>query len=209
MIMFGIINYEFYLLATMLFIMTPGMDTLFVLNSSIGESRKAGIYAALGVNAGILVHTFFAAFGLTVLLAKSAMAFMIIKYLGAAYLIFIGIKALVQKHQKIEIQGYEMNELQSFNRGLITNVLNPKVALFFLSFFPQFVNHNTIGSALPFLILGFTYVTLGIMWYISLVLFVSMFSQKLKNQPTFQKYMNRISGFVFVLMGVKVALTKN
>ncbi len=207
--MFGIINYEFYLLATMLFIMTPGMDTLFVLNSSIGESRKAGIYAALGVNAGILVHTFFAAFGLTVLLAKSAMAFMIIKYLGAAYLIFIGIKALVQKHQKIEIQGYEMNELQSFNRGLITNVLNPKVALFFLSFFPQFVNHNTIGSALPFLILGFTYVTLGIMWYISLVLFVSMFSQKLKNQPTFQKYMNRISGFVFVLMGVKVALTKN
>lgn len=207
--MFGIINYEFYLLATMLFIMTPGMDTLFVLNSSIGESRKAGIYAALGVNAGILVHTFFAAFGLTVLLAKSAMAFMIIKYLGAAYLIFIGIKALVQKHQKIDIQGYEMNELQSFNRGLITNVLNPKVALFFLSFFPQFVNHNTIGSALPFLILGFTYVTLGIMWYISLVLFVSMFSQKLKNQPAFQKYMNRISGFVFVLMGVKVALTKN
>lgn len=207
--MFGIINYEFYLLATMLFIMTPGMDTLFVLNSSIGESRKVGIYAALGVNAGILVHTFFAAFGLTVLLAKSAMAFMIIKYLGAAYLICIGVKALVQKHQKIDIQGYEMNELQSFNRGLITNVLNPKVALFFLSFFPQFVNHNTIGSALPFLILGFTYVTLGIMWYISLVLFVSMFSQKLKNQPAFQKYMNRISGFVFVLMGVKVALTKN
>lgn len=207
--MFGIINYEFYLLATMLFIMTPGMDTLFVLNSSICASRKVGIYAALGVNAGILVHTFFAAFGLTILLAKSAMAFMIIKYLGAAYLIFIGIKALIQRHKNIDIQGYEMNELQSFNRGLITNVLNPKVALFFLSFFPQFVNHTTIDSAIPFLILGFTYVILGIVWYISLVIFVGVFSQKLKNQPAFQKYMNRISGFIFVLMGVKVALTKN
>lgn len=209
--MFGIVNYEFYLIATVVFIMTPGMDTVFVLNSSLGESRKVGIFAALGVNAGILVHTFFAAFGLSVLLAQSAMAFMIIKYLGAAYLIFIGIKALFAKYKAIDIQSDNVTEVnigKSFRRGLVTNILNPKVALFFLSFFPQFVNHNDIGSSLPFLLLGFTYVALGVVWYISLVLFVSLFADKLKKQPAFQKYMNRISGFIFVLMGVKVAVSE-
>lgn len=210
--MFGILNFEFYLIATMVFIMTPGMDTIFVLNASIGENRKAGIFSALGVNAGILVHTFFAAFGLSILLAQSAMAFMVIKYLGAAYLIFIGVKALLSKHDTIQIQqpkNADTDIWRSFRQGLITNVLNPKVALFFVSFFPQFVNHNNIGSSIPFLILGLTYVALGIVWYISLVLFVGLFADRLRGNPAYHKYMNRISGFIFVLMGLKVAVTKN
>lgn len=210
--MFGIINFQFYLIATFVFIMTPGMDTIFVLNSSLGENRKAGIFSALGVNAGILVHTFFAAFGLSMLLAESAMAFMIIKYLGAAYLVFIGIKALLAKNQIIELSQVNPNGNNSWNnfrRGLITNVLNPKVALFFLSFFPQFLSHDAIGSSIPFFILGCTYVALGIVWYVSLVLFVGLFADKLKKSTSFQKYMNRVSGIIFILMGLKVAVTKN
>lgn len=210
--MFGIVNFHFYLVTTLIFIITPGMDTIFVLNSSLGENRKAGIFSALGVNAGILVHTFFAAFGLSILLAQSAMAFMVIKYLGAAYLIFIGVKALLSKSSAIDLKPDNLGESdvwKTFRRGLITNVLNPKVALFFLSFFPQFVNHDSIGSSMPFLILGFTYVVLGIVWYVSLVLFVGLFADKLRSNPIFHTYMNRVSGFIFVLMGVKVAFTKN
>lgn len=211
--MFGIVNFELYLFATLIFIITPGMDTIFVLNSSLGENRKVGIFSALGVNAGILVHTFFAAFGLSMILAQSATAFMLIKYLGAAYLIFIGLKALLSKQEKLDLSNQNSNEShsiwKSFRQGLITNVLNPKVALFFLSFFPQFVSHDAIGSGLPFLILGFTYVALGIVWYISLVLCVNLFAERLKRQPAFQKYLNKVSGFIFVLMGLKIAVTKN
>lgn len=209
--MFGIVNFEFYLVATLVFIMTPGMDTIFVLNSSLGKSRKIGIYSALGVNAGIMVHTFFAAFGLSIVLAQSAMGFMAIKYLGAAYLIFIGIKSILTKSTVFDISNKVVPDdgnWKIFRRGLITNVLNPKVALFFLSFFPQFVTHDAIGSSVPFLILGFTYVGMGIVWYVSLVWFVSMFANKLKNNSSFQKYMNRVSGIIFVLMGLKIAFTK-
>lgn len=210
--MFGIVNFEFYILATIVFIMTPGMDTIFVLNSSLGENRKIGIYSALGVNAGILVHTFFAAFGLSLILAQSAIAFMIIKYVGAAYLIYIGLISIFKKSNAMDLASYNGTKVGNwdvFKRGLITNVLNPKVALFFLSFFPQFVNHDAIGSSIPFLILGFSYVAMGIVWYVSLVLFVGLFANKLKKSTVFQKYMHRISGVIFVLMGLKVAFTKN
>lgn len=210
--MFGIVNFDLYVVATIIFIITPGMDTIFVLNSSLGENRKAGIFSALGVNAGILVHTLFAAFGLSILLAQSAMAFMCIKYLGAAYLIFIGLKVLLSKTKTLDLKQMSNTDADlwsNFRRGLITNVLNPKVALFFLSFFPQFVGHDAIGGSLPFLLLGITYVALGIVWYISLVLFVNLFADRLKNNPSFYTYINRVSGLVFVLMGVKIAATKN
>lgn len=210
--MYGIINFQFYLIATIVFIITPGMDTVFVLNSSFGENRKIGIFSALGVNAGVLVHTFFAAFGLSIILAESAVAFSIIKYLGAAYLIFIGIKSFRAKNQNIEFKQVDISNNSSwsvFRRGLITNVLNPKVALFFISFFPQFISHEAIGSSIPFFILGSTYVALGVLWYVSLVLFVGLFADKLKNNSAFQKSMHRVSGFVFILMGLRVALTKN
>lgn len=210
--MFGIVNFEFYLVATLVFIMTPGMDTIFVLNSSLVKDRSIGIYSALGVNAGILVHTFFAAFGLSLLLAQSAFAFTCIKYLGAIYLIGIGLKSIFAKESAMAFNSsanHTSTNWKTFRRGLITNVLNPKVALFFLSFFPQFVTADSIGSSLPFLILGFTYVAMGVVWYISLVLFVGLFADKLKNNPLFQRYMNRISGVIFVLMGLKVAVDKN
>ncbi len=209
--MFGILNFELFLLATLVFIITPGMDTIFVLNKSISQGRFAGIYSAIGVNAGILVHTMFAALGLSVLIAQSALAFSIIKYLGAAYLIYLGIKSILSKEK-----GFNLEEIttapesvwKNFKSGLITNVLNPKVALFFLSFFPQFVQKDAVGSSIPFIVLGFTYAALGLLYYCILALSMNLFSNKIKGNNKIKGFMDKFSGMVFILMGIKVAFSK-
>ncbi|MBQ0768888.1 MAG: LysE family translocator, partial [Bizionia sp.] len=139
----GIENFMTFIITALFFVMTPGIDTIFVLNKSIGQGKKAGVYSTLGINTGILVHTLFAALGLSLIVAKSATAFSVIKYIGAAYLIFIGISSLLSKKGVVKTVAADqkMNTgRQNFVSGLITNTLNPKVALFFLAFFPQFIN---------------------------------------------------------------------
>lgn len=208
--MYGIDNYYVFLATTMLFIMSPGMDTMFVLNKSIGQGRKAGIYSMLGINCGVLVHTLFAALGLSMIIAQSALAFAILKYLGAAYLIYMGISALLSKKALVfdhETTATNSN-WQNFYSGIITNVLNPKVALFFLSFFPQFINSNHIDNPLPFILLGVTYSVLGVAWLLVLALFAALFSERLKRNPSFNQALNRTSSVIYILMGVNVALSK-
>ena len=131
--MFGINNFATFFITALFFVMTPGIDTVFVLNKSISHGRKSGIYASLGINAGLLVHTLFAAMGLSIVIAQSAYAFSIIKYAGAAYLIFLGINNIIRKkHETMKVSAsYETAEppLKCFTSGVFTNVLNPKVAL--------------------------------------------------------------------------------
>jgi len=209
--MFGILNFELFLLATLVFIITPGMDTIFVLNKSINQGRSAGIYSALGVNAGILVHTLFASLGLSVIIAQSAIAFSLVKYLGAAYLIYLGVRSLLSKEKSFDLQNISsvsVSGWDNFKSGLITNVLNPKVALFFLSFFPQFVQKEAIGSALPFVLLGSTYAVLGLIYYCILAISMNLFSNRIKGNNRIRGVMNKFSGIVFILMGIKVAFTK-
>ncbi|HEY6900171.1 MAG TPA: LysE family translocator, partial [Puia sp.] len=132
-----------------LFIMTPGIDTMFVLNKAIGQGRKAGIYSSLGINSGILVHTTFAALGLSLIVAKSAVAFSVVKYLGAGYLIYLGVSSLLKGSGVRAVAGVSVGQSnwKNFYTGIVTNVLNPKVALFFLSFFPQFINRGSLAVA--------------------------------------------------------------
>lgn len=187
------------------------MDTIFVLNKSISQGKSAGIYSAIGVNAGILVHTMFAALGLSVLIAQSALAFSIVKYLGAAYLIYLGIKSILSKEKNFnlaQISSGTESGWKNFKSGLITNVLNPKVALFFLSFFPQFVQKEAVGSSIPFIVLGFTYAILGLIYYCILALSMNLFSAKIKKNNKIKGFMDKFSGMVFILMGIKVAFSK-
>lgn len=210
--MMGIENLITFMITALFFIMTPGIDTVFVLNKSIGQGRKSGIYATLGVNAGVLIHTFFAAIGLSVLIAKSAYVFTLIKYAGAIYLICLGFlkfrntKDLFPNDKKNQVQGSLKNNFWS---GFLTNTLNPKVALFFLAFFPQFINPTQLENPIPFILLGFTYALIGIVWFLVVTLFASVFSQKLKDSPKAGFWLNKLSGLVFILMGIKIALTKN
>ncbi|MGR7812914.1 LysE family translocator [Lacinutrix undariae] len=206
----GIENFITFMLTALIFVMTPGIDTVFVLNKSIGQGVKSGVYASLGVNTGVLVHTFFAALGLTVLLSRSALAFTVIKYVGFVYLVYLGISKLKNSKTVIGINTKNVPQKKGQNdfwSGFLTNTLNPKVALFFLAFFPQFISPAQLENPVPFVILGFTFAIIGTVWYLGLSFFASTFTHKIKHNPNFSIWLNRISGLVFILMGIKIIMS--
>jgi RhtB (resistance to homoserine/threonine) family protein len=207
----GVENLLTFIITASIFVMTPGLDTIFILNKSISQGKKAGIYATLGINTGVLVHTVFAALGLSLIIAKSVFAFALLKYVGAAYLVYLGITKLISKETIVNTDAIKKqikSSKHNFISGVINNVLNPKAALFVLAFFPQFIKREYISSPIPFIILGITYAILGITWLMMLTLFASTFSKKLADHPKTDKWINRFSGATFILMGLKVALTK-
>ncbi|EKF55542.1 lysine exporter protein (lyse/ygga) [Galbibacter marinus] len=204
----GIENFYTFIISTLFFIITPGMDTVFVLNKSIGEGRKSGIYATLGVNSGIIIHTLLGALGLSVLISKVPSALIAIKYCGATYLVYVGTMALINRKSKVNIDSSSHRngrKTNSYWSGLVTNTLNPKVALLFLAFFPQFIVPEQINNPIPFMTLGLSYAIMGTIWYITLSLLASGFSQRLKTNPKTMFHLNTISGIVFILMGLLVA----
>jgi threonine/homoserine/homoserine lactone efflux protein len=206
----GITGYTTFLITSLLFIMSPGIDTIFILNKSIIQGRRSGLIATLGITTGVLVHTTFAAFGLSLILAQSAMAFNIVKYAGAAYLIYLGLSKLISSESLVQQkENTKLTSLrQTFTSAVLTNTLNPKVAIFFLAFFPQFIEPAYLHSAKPFIFLGTTYAMIGLLWFIMLTIFAGSFSHKLNGNPLFRKWLNRFSAIAFILMGVKIAFTK-
>lgn len=207
----GIINFTSFILASLIFVVSPGIDTMFVLNKSIIQGKKAGIYAAVGIYTGVLIHTTLAAFGLSLLLAKSALAFSIIKYLGAAYLIYLGFLKLILQKKSLTFAP-TVNTASSIGKtflaAVLTNTLNPKVAIFFLAFFPQFISPVAMTSALPFILLGLTYAFLSLLWFSILALFAGAFTNKLQSNSLFSYWLNRCSAIIFILMGLKIAFTR-
>src|SRR5690554_2851820 len=205
----GIENFMAFGVTALLFIMTPGMDTILVLNRAISQGKTSGAFAALGVNAGVLTHTLFAALGLSILVAQSTYAFTTIKYAGAVYIIYMGVMQLIKKQEatvsKDAIQSMNTRK-KDFISGFMTNALNPKVALFFLIFFPQFISPTQIQNPVPFFILGLTYAVLGVIWYLCLTYFAGSFSKKFQTNPKSSLWINKVSGGIFILMGIGIAL---
>ena len=207
----GIENYFGFVIAGILLNITPGNDTVYVLTRSIAQGKKAGIYSVLGISAGCLVHILFAALGLSTILSTSAFAFSIVKYVGVVYLTYLGIKMIIDK-SSLDINLSENSTEQNFKtfyQGALTNIFNPKVALFFLSFLPQFINTDVASNAFPFLILGLTFLTTGTLWCLFLAYSASFLSSRLNKNKNIEKYLKKISGLVFILLGIKLALTKN
>ena len=184
------------------------MDTVFVLNKTISQWKTSGAYAALGVNAGVIVHTLFAALGLSIFFAQSSYTFAAIKYIGAIYIIYLGIMQLRKKMDPTHDNGVIQNKTtrkNNFTSGFMTNALNPKVALFFLAFFPQFITPAHLQNPVPFLLLGLTYTVIGIVWYLCLTYFAGTFSQKFQYNPNTNLWINKFSGVIFILMGIGIA----
>ncbi|GAB3658077.1 LysE family translocator [Echinicola sediminis] len=207
----GIINFEAFLFASILLNLTPGADTMYILGRSISQGKKAGLLSAVGIGTGALVHCVFAVLGLSLIIAKSSLAFQTVKYAGAAYLIFLGIKMLISKQDKgmdIEKSTNAHSLRKIYFSGILTNVLNPKVALFFLAFLPQFVDQKEIGSPYPFLLLGMTFVATGTLWCLILAFFSSKLSDKIRENYGIKKWLDRITGGIFVALGVKLALSE-
>ena len=209
--MTGILHFETFLLTGILLNITPGNDTIFILSRSIAQGRKAGIVSALGIGTGSIVHTLLAAFGLSLIIAESILIFNMIKYAGAAYIIYIGWKMLFGKSQMntdLPASNKSANYVKIYRDGIITNVLNPKVALFFIAFLPQFIDPNLRNTMLPFLTLGITFITTGTVWCLILAVFASAFFIKLKDNKRISVYINKFCGITLIGLGIKVALTE-
>jgi RhtB (resistance to homoserine/threonine) family protein len=208
--MFSIHNFGLFLAAGILLNLTPGPDTVYILGRSIAQGRDAGIASALGISLGSIFHTCAAALGLSAILATSALAFSAIKLLGGAYLIFLGIKMLLDRRKQLSLPSNfrRRTTVAAFRQGVLTNVLNPKVALFFLAFLPQFIDPASNAKVPAFLALGFTFVTTGTLWCLILAWFASAFSERLRANEAIGQWLNRAAGTLFVFLGLRLATTK-
>ena len=217
--MTGIENYGLYFVSAFILTMTPGLDTVMVLNRSIAEGRRAGLLSALGVSLGLVAHTALAAFGLSMLLAQSELAFSVMKYCGAAYLCYLGFTTLLASRGQGEPLAASLKVDKAarpaargngyyFLSALATNLLNPKVVLFFLAFFPQFISPGHMDDPVPYFVLGLTNAMQTVIWFTGLSLGASLLAGRLLHSRAFKRWMDRCSGAVFFLMGVKLAFTE-
>ena len=210
--MFGITNFETFLIAGILLNLTPGADTMYILSRSISQGKKAGILSSLGISTGSLIHCIIAAFGLSIIIAKSAIAFSTIKYLGATYLIYLGIKSLLTKSRNEfeikKLQNKKTSNRKIFVSGILTNIFNPKVALFFLAFLPQFIDPNYATNSLPFIILGLTFIATGTIWCLALAMFSAKLSDRIRRNYKIKMWLDKITGGIFIALGIKLALSK-
>lgn len=208
--MFGIHDFGLFLAAGILLNLTPGPDTVYILGRSIAQGREAGVASALGISLGSIFHTCAAALGLSAILATSALAFGTIKLIGGAYLIFLGVKMILDRRKQLSLPSNfrRRTTIAAFRQGVLTNILNPKVALFFLAFLPQFIDPASNAKVPAFILLGLTFVTTGTIWCLILAWFASAFSERLRTNATISQWLNRTAGALFVFLGLRLATTK-
>lgn len=190
-------------------IIAPGPDMLYVITRGMTYGRKAGIVSAFGVICGIVVHTTAAALGITLILQTSAFAFLIVKYLGAIYLIYLGIKAWQDKSTpslQTPTSGASFRAL--FWQGLLSNVLNPKIAIFFLAFLPQFVDKGSSQVPLQMTILGLTFAGFGLCFLVVAGYSAGAIGGWLTRRPYFAHFLQRLAGGILIGLGVRLAFTK-
>lgn len=208
--MLGIQNYEMFLLAGIVLNITPGSDTIYILSRSVAQGKRGGIYSVFGIISGVAIHTLMAALGLSAILSTSATAFTVVKTIGAMYLGYLGLTTLLAKENNLIslTDTIHMTPKNIYFQGLITNVLNPKVALFFLSFLPQFIAPSNTYGLLPFLCLGITFIVTGTTWCLLLVLFSSRMSAYLRENKTSAFITNKVCGTIYLGLGVKLLTTE-
>jgi threonine/homoserine/homoserine lactone efflux protein len=206
--MFGIHDFGLFLGAGILLNLTPGPDTIYILGRSIAHGRRSGVASAFGICIGSIFHTCAAAFGLSALLVTSVWAFSAVKLAGAAYLIFLGLRLLLQREHDLNVPGTfkQDDAVSAFRQGILTNVLNPKVALFFLAFLPQFIDSETPSKMAAFLALGFTFVITGTIWCLVLAWFAATLSARLRGNAAIAAALNRSVGALFVFLGLRLAV---
>ncbi|MHB1134560.1 MAG: LysE family translocator [Chloroflexota bacterium] len=196
-----------FLVATVSLNLTPGPDMLYVMASSVGSGRRVGVAAALGIGGGCLVHTFAAALGLSALLMSSASLYDALRFAGAGYLIYLGLRALVGGGQAGGAVGYRRASLGSaFRQGVTTNVLNPKVAIFFLAFLPQFVDPARGDAAWQFILLGTIFNVSGTVVNSLVALAAGRLGEGLRSRPRLARAQQWFTGGVFVALGARLAL---
>lgn len=186
----------------------PGPDILFVLTQSISQGKKAGVATASGLCTGVLVHTTAAALGISAFVYKSALAFEIVKYAGAAYLLYLAWHALKESGELISPSPVKETDVFAlYKRGIFMNVLNPKVALFFLAFLPQFVNIESENVPLQMIFLGMIFMVQAWLIFCIISIFAGTIGENIVQKPGIGKYINWGKAGIFTVIGVKLALS--
>ena len=206
-------NLVFFIIACVLLIVLPGPDTAIVTKNTIVNGQKGGFQTMVGSCAGLTVHTIAAVAGLSAIIVKSAVAFTVLKYVGAAYLCYLGIKTLMSLRAK-KTEAEEMTDIPEieakgnsyFKQGLVTNITNPKVAVFFLTFLPQFLSKGS-EPFWPFLTMGIIYIVLTFVWFALYVFLLNKIREFMK-KPATQSVIESLTGAVLIGFGIKLALEK-
>ncbi|MCB9455437.1 MAG: LysE family translocator [Anaerolineaceae bacterium] len=197
-----------FMAAALALLLIPGPAVLYIVARSIDQGRAAGIVSAFGVGIGTLFHVAAAALGLSALLLSSALAFSMVKYLGAAYLVYLGIQKLRERNEPQQVEQPQSATLrQIFSQGIVVNLLNPKLALFFFAFLPQFVNPARGSVAIQSLLLGLIFVALGIGSDSFYALLAGTLRQWLRGSRAFARGQRYFAGCVYILLGVTTALS--
>jgi len=208
--MLGIHDYWLFVASGILLNLTPGQDTFFILGRSIANGVRIGIASVLGISVGSLIHTAMAAVGLSAVLATSASAFMVVKLAGAAYLVYLGVRMLTTR-SSVEGLATSVDRTSvwtAFRDGIVTNVLNPKVALFFLALMPQFIDRDSNTKIAAFIVLGLTFITTGTLWCLTLAISAGSLRRFFVRNPRGLNVVSRAAGGVFVWLGLRLAVSR-
>ena len=207
----GIQHFEMFLLSALVLNLTPGQDTLYIIGRSLAQGRIVGIASGLGISTGSLCHTVAAALGLSAILATAPMLFLAVKLVGAAYLIYLGVRLFFAKASAADTllaDSAAGGWAAAYRQGILTNVLNPKVALFFLAFVPQFIAPDAPSKPAAFLILGLTFITTGTLWGLVLAFFAAPIGARLRQRSEASRWLNRLAGGLFVALGIRMVVTR-
>lgn len=184
----------------------PGPDILFILAQSITKGKKAGIMTSLGLCTGLIVHITAATVGISAIVYQSTVVFNIVKYAGAAYLLYLAYKSFTDKESSIKLDVVNSLEYKSlYKRGIIMNILNPKVALFFLALFPQFINYSVGYVPLQMICYGIIFILQTLIIFSLVSAFSDKIGHYLRKSPKINKKINIVQGSIFVLIGISIA----
>lgn len=198
----------YFIAASVALTLLPGPDILFVLSISISRGKKAGMATALGLCTGLLFHTTAAALGISAIVYGSALAFTIVKYAGALYLIYLAFKAI--KESGSFLSSFEITETDVYllyKRGIVMNILNPKVSLFFLAFLPQFVNTGSANIPLQMIFLGIVFLIQALFIFFLVSIFAGLIGSRIMAMPKAGKYVNWAKAGIFSIIGLELALS--
>jgi threonine/homoserine/homoserine lactone efflux protein len=208
--MSGIHDYWLFVATGILLNLTPGQDTFYILGRSISQGTRAGIASAFGITAGSMIHTTMAALGLSAILATSASAFTLVKLAGAAYLFYLGVRMLrappSAAASTATAEGASV--FTAFRDGVLTNALNPKVALFFLALMPQFIDSDSTAKVTAFMLLGLTFITTGTLWCLTLAVCAGRLRGFFIRHPRAWRAVAQGAGGLFVLLGLRLAMSR-
>ncbi len=200
-------NYWIFLTASFLLWITPGQDTIYIITRSISQGRSAGFASALGIGTGSIVHAALSIAGVSVIILTSPLLFLLVKMLGGLYLIYLGLSTLRSKVTAKNLETLRSERLSRiYSQGVLTNILNPKVALFFIAFLPQFVGEDAPVADL--FILGLSFVIGGTIWCLVLAYFASTGTKLLGQNNRVKAWFNKLSGVVYITLGLNVLRVK-